>query len=321
LYCGHHSGLLIHSALNDLTNSKDEHYFTTSTWREPCDIEAGKRGKSLKKENYDTKFNIEQTWNGQTSTYSREFMFVGTGLSPDNEFCEKAKAFWTPQTLGLLTDGYCGSSCAAFSHSIQSKYARIIGLGGNPGSPIKPYDYGGASVNIWSTVITPPAFPLSDAAWPGQFPKSSDYGYPNILNFAKRVNGDIWLEWYYEPVDFKIDYWNFEDLNTIYESAATFLTEDVCASWEVLVSEDCESEVNNGLAGHPCVAGTFDRASCVESQFCEGNYYRLENGDCLKRPSCLARKVKIGLIAGLLVAAVAIGAGVAIAVFLIRKRK
>jgi len=171
---------------------------------------------------------------GTNSSYSEKFVFeCGDNAAPFTPI--------SPRDIVVLTDGSCGSACNGFIRTIQElRLAKTVGVGGySTTTNIESAAFAGGVVesleneieiseffesvvpNYTITIQTAPYFVKS-------FPTSAGTGY-SLYEVYTIGTPSVVREFTSFKTDYKINYWQFDNLETLYNLALPFF--DQCPSW------------------------------------------------------------------------------------------
>ncbi|KAJ1562930.1 hypothetical protein HK405_005794 [Cladochytrium tenue] len=94
------------------------------------------------------------TRGGSTSTYSDKFDYDCTAFSRYYANLPALKTGWSANAIFLVTDGYCGSTCAQFVRALRDDYGvTAFTYAGSSGTAFQPSAFEGGSVGSYAQVV------------------------------------------------------------------------------------------------------------------------------------------------------------------------
>jgi hypothetical protein len=161
----------------------------------------------------------QHTRNGKTASYS----------SYMHNYCPEFPEVPTPHDFDqilILSNGYCGSTCAVFSsHLGEYDHVESLVIGGIAGSSQQYFSFPGGEVAT-----------LTALYWIDGMINNTVHGLPplfitgaeltfaleEIYSWSEADPVDTPLEFLYKPSTYRLNQWDFTDLEDLYSSAANF---------------------------------------------------------------------------------------------------
>lgn len=171
-----------------------------------------------------TKGEIHQR-GGELGHYSKKFyqdFLAEFGITPEE--VPKSPIYFPPERLMILTDGTCGSTCAAFvKHMQESGFAKVAGVGGLHYQTMDTSSFAGgyiADIDYFNEMF---AFAGLDSIPPFPTRTSFSMNWAELYSFRQLYEPGQFANL---PADFKIDWWDFhkdEALIDLYNLALNHL--------------------------------------------------------------------------------------------------
>lgn len=160
------------------------------------------------------------------SRHSQKF-FLNCATDDFEGVCElkKPKITFSQDHVLVLTDGYCGSTCATFMHRLQAgPYAKVAGVGGIKNVPLASSSFAGGFTAHLSTLNS---LFLEEDRIP-EFPTNGGLGGFAWAEVYDKERPTVPAQYAYRQTDFRLDFWDFNGpLGPLYDMAkATFPNAD-----------------------------------------------------------------------------------------------
>eukprot|EP00002_Diphylleia_rotans_P028923 TRINITY_DN5849_c0_g1_i5.p1 TRINITY_DN5849_c0_g1~~TRINITY_DN5849_c0_g1_i5.p1 ORF type:complete len:560 (-),score=99.11 TRINITY_DN5849_c0_g1_i5:216-1895(-) len=219
----------------------------------------------------------EIQWGDSSSTYTHPFHDNCADFL--KEWPAPRMIKYAPSNVMVVTDGYCGSTCAVFSLALQeSGKARTLVYGGRAGQPQMVGSFPGGQVYNLAYLSEDFQFlNLSDSSTaPPSFPNSAGFSFTIREIYSRQPKySHVPLEYVWNPSHFRADYSLESAISdaAYYESASLFF--DVCISGE---TRPCS--ISHGAGQRQCGKdGTFSQECQVAS--CNDGYI-MSVGSCVQ---------------------------------------
>ncbi|KAJ1552240.1 hypothetical protein HK405_012103, partial [Cladochytrium tenue] len=172
------------------------------------------------------------TRGGVTATYSDKFYLNCTAFSAMSSSLPTLSKGWSPNAIFLLSDGFCGSTCAEFTRMMRDEYGvKTMVTGGSTGAVFQPSSFEGGSVGSFSDVTseaqevyTYSTVTTSEAAtWPmNSLPLPVQGTLPLWESYSPQGTGglDNPVEWMPEPAEILLDVSDTLDKAAVWAAAA-----------------------------------------------------------------------------------------------------
>ncbi|KAJ1547756.1 hypothetical protein HK405_005001 [Cladochytrium tenue] len=178
---------------------------------------------------------VTYTRGGGASVYSGKFYLNCTDHEVVANALTQLTKGWSPDTIAIVTDGQCGSTCGHFTRVLRDEYGvKTFVTGGSSGAAYQPSSFEGANVGSWAAVRTEAiavyqaqsgSISESEAAsWPlTAFPLPVGGQLPLWETYSPKGAGqmDQPVEWMPEPADAFVDVADVSDKAAVWSAVAS----------------------------------------------------------------------------------------------------